>query len=111
MPTPIDVSSIAQKIIAEATKDAGAAWNKIKKTAPIFINGYAQNLADIASGVASGDIQQSDGKIYAQNARLMLDMGIAHTSQTTLSEIQTLMDNVLNTLKGSINAALPFAIL
>src|SRR3981189_721227 len=111
MTTSVDAKSIASQIISTATNQAGATWASIQKAAPSYIRGYAQNLADIAVGVEKGEITASDARMYAENAQLLLVMGIANTSQIVLSQVQALIDNVLNILKTSINAALPVKLL
>jgi hypothetical protein len=107
----VDVTGIGNLIIQEAIRRAGATWISIQKAAPLYIKGYAQALADIAAGVVRKDITKKDAAMYVRNARLLLVMGIANTTQTVLVQVQTFMDNVLKAVKTSINGALPVAIL
>ena len=106
-----NVTSIANQILAEATKLGGDTWAKIQKSAPLYIKGYAQSLADIATGVLKGEITKKDSKMYAQNATLMLVMGIANTSHIVLVQVQAFFDTVLGILRTAINAALPVPVL
>jgi|SRR5713101_6948310 len=107
----VDVSGIASQILKQASKLGGDTWTRIQKSAPIYVRGYAQALADIAEGVKKGEISESDGKMYAENAELLLVQGIANTSQIVLVEVQRLFASVLSVLKSSINAKLPVPIL
>jgi hypothetical protein len=107
----IDVDGIAAQILAQAKNAAGGTWTKIKKATPLYARGYAQALADIAQGVADGEISKKDAKMYAQNAELILVMSIANTSQIVLHEVQKLIDGVLGVLKSAINAKLPVPLL
>jgi hypothetical protein len=107
----VNANAIGKQIIAAATKQGGATWTAIQKAAPIYINGYAQNLVDIAAGVAAHEISPEEANMYVQNARLLLVMGIAQTSETVLSAVQSFIDTVVGLVKNSINKALPVAIL
>jgi hypothetical protein len=107
----VNVASIANQILAEAAKLGGDTWTKIQKSAPLYIKGYAQSLADIATGVFKGEITKEDSIMYAKNATLMLVMGIANTSHIVLVQVQAFFDTVLSILKTAINAALPVPVL
>ncbi len=110
----MSADTVAAEIIAAATAIGGDTWNKIRKSTPIFVRSYAQALVDIAAGVALGPkegISKSDAKMYLQNARLLLIMGIANTNQILLVQAQKFMDKVLGIAKTAINKALPIAIL
>lgn len=103
--------AIASQILAEAIKVGGATWTKIEKTAPLYVRGYARSLEDIAAGVVSGEISKADARMFVANAKLLLVMGIANTSQIILAQVQSFMNGVIKTLKTAINASLPVAIL
>jgi hypothetical protein len=107
----MSAAAIADQIIGQAIQTGGATWMKIQKAAPLYIRGYAQTLAEIAKGVAKGEISKADAKMYVRNAHLLLVMGIANTAQVVLVQVQTFIDGVLKTLKTSINATLPFPLL
>jgi hypothetical protein len=107
----MSASGIADVIIGEAVKIGGGTWTKIQKAAPLYIRGYAQTLANIAAGVARGEISKKDAAMYVRNARLLLVMGIANTSHIVLVQVQTFIDNVIKAVKASINGMLPVAIL
>lgn len=106
-----DASAIAKDILSRAIGVGGDTWGKIEKSAPLYINSYAQGLVDIAAGVSAGEISEADAKMYVANARLLLAMGIANTSEIVLSEAQQFMDDVLAALTQAINAALPVPLL
>jgi hypothetical protein len=107
----MNVSDLAKQILAQAASIGGETWGKIQQSAPLYVKSYVQSLADIAEGVVAGEITKKDAKMYVQNARLLLVMGIANTSHIILAQVQQFMDGVIATLKGAINAALPIAIL
>ena len=107
----IDVTGIGYVIIQEAIRRAGGTWDSIRKAAPLYMRAYAQTLADIAAGVVRGEITKKDAAMYVRNARLLLIMGIANTTQTVLVQVQAFIDSVLKAVKASINGALPIAIL
>jgi hypothetical protein len=107
----VNVEAIVKQIIDQASKQGGDTWTRVKKSAPLYIRGYAQNLADIAAGVSKGEISTSDAKMYVQNAHLLLAMGIANTSHIMLYEVQLFIDSVLAIVKTAINGALPVAVL
>jgi hypothetical protein len=107
----VDVHAIAQQIISQAVEIGGDTWQRIRQSAPFFVEGYAQVVAKTSLGVAKGEIGKADGRMIVQNARLLLAQGIANTSQIILSQVQKFLDGVLAIVKGSINAALPFPIL
>ncbi|MDQ2632309.1 MAG: hypothetical protein M3Y78_01070 [Pseudomonadota bacterium] len=113
MPTKaaFDATGIGKLIIDEAIRRAGIVWENIRKAAPIYIRGFAQTLADVAAGVVKGEITKKDAAMFVRNARLLLIMGIANTTQTVLVQVQAFMDSVLKAVKSSINGALPIAIL
>ena len=106
-----DLASIANQIIAQATTIGGDTWTKIKKSAPLYVRGFTQNLLDIAAGVVAKEISEKDAKLYAHNARLLLVQGIANTAQIMLVQVQKFIDSVLDILKGAINTTLKFAVL
>jgi hypothetical protein len=106
-----DVSGIVKQLFSEATKVGGDTWKGMQKSAPLYFRGYAQALADIAEGVAAGEISQEDAELYIQNARLVLAMSIANTTQLVLFQVQSFMDKVLGVAKGAINSRLPVALL
>jgi hypothetical protein len=108
---PIDVNGIWQQILASAATQGGTTWDSIKKSAPLYTKGYAQNLADIASGLAAGEITKADADMYVKNANLLLVMGVANTSHIVFDAVQKFFDSVIAISKTSINAALPVAIL
>ena len=107
----MDANAITDAIVSAAAQVAGDTWQKIRQSAPIYVRGFAQALVDIAAGVLRGEISRTDGKMYAQNARLMLVQGIANTAQILLVQVQKLMDSVFNTVRTGINGALKVAIL
>ncbi len=102
---------IAKLILARAATVPGDTWDKIKRASKLYTTGYAQNLVDIAKGVADGDITPEEGKMNAQNAELLLAMGIANTEQITLVEVQQFFNDVIAILKTAINGKLPIPIL
>ncbi|MCX7306323.1 MAG: hypothetical protein NTV73_18610 [Hyphomicrobiales bacterium] len=107
----MDLTAIGRQIAAEAARIGGATWPKIQAAAPLYIRGYLHTLADIAAGVGRGEITRAAARMYVRNAHLLLIMGIANTSQIVMVQVQSLMDSVVRTLRGAINAALPVAIL
>lgn len=109
--TAIDVNGIAAKILQEANNVGGDTWTRIRKSAPLYVRGYAQALADIAEGVKEGGISPDDRQMYVDNAELLLVQGIANTSQIVLVEVQKFIDGVLSLAKGFINSKLPVPIL
>src|SRR5262249_39582903 len=106
-----DVDSIVKAILSEGAKQGGNTWDAIRKSAPLYVKAYAQNLADIAEGVAAEQISKKDAKMYVKNAKLLLVMGIANTSEIVLHSVQVFVDGVISILKGVINAKLPIPIL
>ena len=107
----IDVASIAQQILSQAVTAGGKTWEKIRKAAPFFIEGYAQSLAKAALAVANGDVTAAEGRMIVSHARLIMMQGIAFSTVVILSQIQAFMDGVIDTVKSAINAALPVSIL
>lgn len=107
----IDVASIAQQILSEAVNTGGKTWEKIRKAAPFFIEGYAQSLAKAAQAVANGGVTAAEGRMIASHARLIMVQGIAFSTVVILTQVQAFMDGVIDTVKTAINAALPVAIL
>ena len=107
----VDLASIANQIISQATTIGGETWTKIQKSSPLYIRGFSQNLLDIAAGVLADEITKADAKLYLQNARLLLVQGIANTAQIMLVQVQKFIDSVLNIVKGAINTSLKVAIL
>jgi hypothetical protein len=107
----IDLEKLANQFAGEAAKIPGQTWQKIKTGSAIFLKSYFQSLNDIAEEVAANRMTLDDGKSAAENARFLLDMGIAHSTQVTLNEIQKFLDSVLSTMKATINGALPIAVL
>ena len=107
----VDVNGIVKLIIDEAISTGGDTWNRIKKSMPLYTRGYAQNLADIAEGVASGEISAWDGAMYTQNAELILIMAVANTAQVIYFKVQQFINKVLSILKGAINSKLPVPLL
>ncbi|WP_274630186.1 hypothetical protein [Arvimicrobium flavum] len=107
----IDVNAIAAAILAEGAKTGGTIWEKVKKAAPLYVNGYASALADIATGVHKGEITKSDARMYLKDAQLLLAMGIAHTCQITLFQAQRFFNSVIAIVKTAVNTALPVPLL
>jgi len=107
----MDVGALTGQILQQAATIGGETWDKIQKSTPLYAKAYVQSLADIAEGVVGGEITKKDAKMYVQNARLLLVMGIANTSHIVLSQVQKFMDGVIASLKTAINAALPIALL
>lgn len=110
----MSVDAIADEILAAAIGIGGETWQKVKKSAPIFVKAYAQSLVDIAAGVAQGPvtgISKADGKIFADNAKLLLVMGIANTNQILFAQVQKFINQVISIAKSAVNARLPIAIL
>lgn len=110
----MSMQAVAGEILASAVAVGGETWNKIRKSAPIFIKAYAQSLVDIAEAVALGPeegISRKDARIFLQNARLLLVMGIANTNQILLVQAQKFIDKVIGIARAAINSALPIAIL
>jgi hypothetical protein len=105
------VSSIGSAIIAEAGKVGGQLWSDIQKASRLYVKGYAQALIDIARGVAMGDMTSEEGVNSARAASFFFYMMVAQATQATLNAIQKFFDAVIGTIKGSINAALPFPVL
>lgn len=104
-------NDIAKLILNRAAQVPGETWSKIKQGAKLYTTGYAQNLVDIAQALADGDITQDEAKINAENAELLLAMGVANAQEVTLNEVQKFFDDVINILKGAINSKLPIAVL
>jgi hypothetical protein len=102
---------IGKLILAKAAQVPGDTWSKIEQATKLYINGYSQNLLDIAQGVVDGDITPDEGKLNATNAQLLLEMGIANTTEIVLNEVQQFINNVIGILKTAINSKLPVAIL
>jgi hypothetical protein len=102
---------IGNLILGEAAKVPGETWTKIQQAAKLYVNGYSQNLLDIAQGVVDGDLTPDEGKMNAINAQLLLEMGIANTSEIVLNEVQQFINNVIGILKTAINSKLPIPIL
>jgi hypothetical protein len=102
---------IGKQILAQAAAVPGDTWDKIKQASKLYVNGYAQNLVDIAQGVADGDITIDEAKTNAINAQLLLAMGVANTSEITLNAVQQFFNDVVGILKSAINSRLPVAIL
>ena len=111
MGAEMSVSELVDQILAQAAAVGGETWVKIRKSAPLYVKGYVQSLVDISDGVANDEMTKKDGKMYAQNARLLLDMGIANTSHIILIQVQKFMDGVIAALKATINGALRVPIL
>lgn len=109
MPDPAD--NIGQAILDQAVAVGTATWNAIQKSAPIFVRGYAQALVDIASGLANGSFSKKEAGMLARNARFLLDLGIANTSQITLAGVQNFLNGVIKLVKGRINGLLPVPVL
>lgn len=107
----IDVDALANQILSQAIATGGATWGKIKKTAPFFIEGYAQIIAKTALKVAAGKLSKADGHMIEEHARLMLAQGIATTSLIILSQVQAFINGVIATVRIAINAALPVPLL
>jgi hypothetical protein len=102
---------IGKLILGEAAKVPGDTWGKIEQATKLYINGYSQNLLDIAQGVVEGDLTSDEGKMNAINAQLLLEMGIANTTEIVLNEVQQFINNVIGILKAAINSKLPIPIL
>lgn len=105
----MSVNTIAAEILSAAAEIGGETWDKIKKSAPIFVGAYAQALVDIAAGVAVGGkegFSRSEGRMYEQNARLLLVMGLANTNHILLVQAQKLIDVALKIARTAINDAI-----
>lgn len=102
---------IAKLIIARAAQVPGNTWDKIKQGAKLYTTGYAQNLIDIAQALADGDIGPDEAKMNAENAELLLAMGVANAQEVTLNEVQNFFNDVIGILKTAINSKLPIAVL
>ena len=107
----INIDAISNQILSQAIAAGGATWDKIKKTAPFFIEGYAQIIGKTALKVAAGKLSKTDGRMIERHARLMLAQGIATTSLIILSQVQAFINGVIATVKTAINAALPVPLL
>jgi hypothetical protein len=107
----INADAIARDILGQARKIGGETWKKIEKSAPFYVNGYAQVVTATAREVAAGGLSKSDGRMIVSNAKLLLSQGIANTSLIILSQVQKFINAVIGILKTQINAALPFPIL
>ena len=107
----LNVDAIANQILSQATAAGGATWNKIRKTAPFFIEGYAQIIEKTALKVSEGKLSKVDGRMIERHARLMLAQGIATTSLIILSQVQAFVNGVIATVKTALNAALPVPLL
>lgn len=99
----MNAKSVATAILKAAASIGSETWSKIQQSAPIFIRGYAQALADIAAGVSHGDFTEDEARMYEQNARLLLVMGIANTNHILLVEAQKLIDEALNIVREAVN--------
>lgn len=106
-----DIPGIVNQFIVQATATGGDTWTRIQKSTPLYAHAYAQNLADIAQGVAKGEITPQDAKMYTQNAQLILVQSIANTSHIVLFEVQSFIDGVLGIIKTAINSRLPVPLL
>ncbi|MBL8583653.1 MAG: hypothetical protein JNL61_15705 [Rhizobiaceae bacterium] len=110
----MSLDAVAREILNAAAEIGGETWVKIRKSAPIFVRAYAQSLLDIAAGVALGPkdgISKSDAKIFIQNARLLLIMGIANTNQILLVQAQKFIDRAIAAARAAVNKALPISLL
>jgi ATP-dependent helicase YprA (DUF1998 family) len=107
----VDVEAIAKTILSQAVKEGGNTWTAIQKALPLYAKGYAQTIAEIAAGRAANEITADDAKMYADSARLLLEMAVANTAQVTLNAVQVFLNGVIDTVKGAINKSLPIAIL
>jgi hypothetical protein len=105
------VSSISKAIIGEATKIGGELWSRIQNASRFYVKAYSQALIDTASAVAMGDMTPDEGVNSGKAAAFFFCMMIAQATEATLTAVQKFIDAVIDTLKVSINAALPFPIL
>ena len=58
MSTTADIGNL---ILGKAAKVPGETWTKIQQAAKLYVNGYSQNLLDIAQGVVDGDLTPDEG--------------------------------------------------
>lgn len=102
----IDIDAIAHAILGQAAAIGGQTWTKIKNGATFYVRGYAQALASVATALTSGEITAAQARMHADNARIILMMGITNTSHIVLSQVQKFLNGVLDTVKDAINGAL-----
>lgn len=107
----MNAKSIAAAIVEAAASIGGDTWGQIRKSAPIFIRGYAQAIADIAAGVSRGDFSKHEARMYEQNARLLLVMGIANTNHILLFQAQRVIDEALKIVRTAINDGIGIALI
>ena len=98
-------------ILAEAASTGKSIWTKIESAMRLYVGGYVKNLADIARGLAAGDITKSGAKNNVINANFLFAQAVSNMSQILLVETQKLINKVIGLLKNAINSALPIAIL
>lgn len=111
MTNKVDIGAVGSQILTETGKIGGQTWPKIQKASGLYVRGYVQSLTDIAGAVAAGDMTKDEGKVYAENAKFLLAMSVANASEITLFQVQSLLNKVLDILKGQINKVLPIAVL
>lgn len=102
---------IGKQILAKAAQVPGDTWSKIKQGAKLYTTAYAQTLVDIAQALKDGDITIDEARLNAENAELLLAMGVANAQEITLKEVQDFFDGVISILKTAINSKLPIPVL
>jgi hypothetical protein len=107
----VKATKLGDEILTSASALGGATWKKIENATRFYVRGFAQSIEEIARGVATGDISQSDAKLYARNALFGFAQMVADVSQIIYYAVETFLNKVIDSVKGLINRSLPVAIL
>jgi Asp-tRNA(Asn)/Glu-tRNA(Gln) amidotransferase B subunit len=107
----VSVNDIVKIMVTQARTSAGNAWQTAGPIIESEFKNFGQQLAQIAAGVATGEMTQDDAKDFLAVLRNNMVAAIAMAVNIGQAALQQIINAALAAAKDAINAFVKFPLI
>ena len=107
----ISVNDIVKIMVTQARTSAGQAWQTAGPIIEREIKEFGQELAEIAAGVAAGELTQDDARGFVTALGNTMVGAIAAAVNIAKAAVQQIINAALSAAKDAINAFVKFPLI
>src|SRR4051812_6340350 len=99
----ISVNDVVAIMLKQAQQTAGNAWNTARPVIESEFKNFGQQLAQVAAGLASGELTEQDAKDFVAAIRNNMVATIALAVNIGQAAVQQIINAALTAAKDAIN--------
>jgi hypothetical protein len=107
----ISVNDVVAIMLKQAQQTAGNAWNTAGPVIKSEFKNFGQQLAQVAAGLASGELTEQDAKDFVAAIRNNMVATIALAVNIGQAAVQQIINAALTAAKDAINAFVKFPLI